>query len=179
MSRGDFLENMGTGIVSAGNTFIGPGGVDTANAPIKSGSTTIIDATGLNPSAVDGQIVGPFCFETTIDATSATATLCPRTDHTTFAAHTMPKSGTIVAMALQAGGAALPSGESVTIAMKIGNTVSTTCLMTMASGVQVKSATFAKGATGCTFAANQQIVLTAVWSSMTTQTLEVGVYIEI
>ena len=155
--RGDLLSKRGTGVITNDMTFIGTGGLD--------------------PSVVDGQIIGPYCFETTVNATTAAGVATKRTDHTTFVAHTMPKNGSIVALALQSD-QTFSTNQSCSALVKIGSTISTTCLVAMTSNAQSAYTTFAKGATGCVFSAGQQITVNFVHTSMTTTSFEVGVYIE-
>ena len=157
MARGDFIEHSGAAVVTDSLTFVGSGGIDTVNAPIKHGATTIITHglvtnVGLGNS-VDGKLAMLAYHHTAAGTDSST----PMHSLGATATHygPMPKAGSVVGWNWHVT-AALTGTETIGLALQVGATAS----VVVVSGVTSASsgyASFAKDAVA--FAAGKKLLV--------------------
>ena len=176
MARGDFIEHSGAAVVTDSLTFVGSGGIDTVNAPIKHGATTIINHNlvtnaGLGNS-VDGKVVMLSYYHTCAGTDTATAM------HSRGATLThwgkMPRAGSIVGLSAYV--TATPVGGHATFSVVIGATASTVAKVRVGA-TSTPYAQFAKDLVG--FAAGKTIGLQFVCATLTTaRTLLGTVFVE-
>ena len=145
MARGDFCEKRGAAVITDSLTFVGSGGIDTVNAPIKHGATTLITHNlvtnaGLGNS-VDGKVVMLNYFHTAAGTDTAT----PMHSRGATLTHwgPMPRAGSIVGIAAHITGALVGATDHITFAATVDGAASTVITLTC-TATSVKYAQFAK-----------------------------------
>jgi len=131
-TRGDFLAKRGTAVITNDLTFVGDGGVNVAQAPIKSGTTTLINTTGgLASQDVDGQkIFIPF-GQLNITTNLAATVIPPLGGNTTLTEVLMDRAGSLLGVSARLN-AAITAG-SISIFPTINGTTKLTATLNTTS----------------------------------------------
>jgi len=180
MARGDFIEKRGSAVVTDSLTYVGAGGVDVDSAPIKSGTTAIVNATGISsvsidPATVDGVVHMYHFGGVTINATDAAVRLPPLGESVTTLRYSLPKAGSVVHIAAF-GNTACTAGHA-TFTVWIGTTTTGFGATINTTASQVATATQAKDTD--TFAAGKTLGIKVVNSSFAaTATMVISVGVE-
>ena len=173
-ARGDYSGKRGTQVITDSLTFTGTGGVDVSNGgDIKSGTTSMMNSTGLVTENVDGMVVAlPFIL--TIDATSATGTKMKFAGSTNT--YAVPyKSGSVVGLGVSAH-TAFGASRHATFTVYNGTTT-TGFAANLTATDQVTKVSQNKDTDA--FSAGAKLNVLCEHASMTTYTCAAVVYIEV